>query len=308
MTIDIFLDSGAWSNYTGRSNITLDTYSNFLATHADYFKEYSSLDVINKGEESYNNWVELKRRGFNSIPVFHANSDIKYLEEYLKYSDRIALGALARVPKQLRLWNLDYLWSKYLVNSEGLPKYKVHGFGLTDIDIMIRYPWYSVDSSTWIKHSCYGLILVPQQNLDSEPNFLGPINAISVSIVSERMYGGLESQFYYSKPIQEQLLIKNYIVNILKVPWGESEFIEVDVDYKLKKYERIVKEVELNGKQCENNSLFFPSDKKVAVNKKLIERIIKFGVTNYVDERIRANIRYYKFVLSKLPYPKRFVI
>ena len=210
MTIDIFLDSGAWSNYTGKANITLDKYTNFLQKHQDYFKEYSSLDVLNMGEQSYQNWVEMKRKGFNPIPVFHANSDIKYLEEYLKHSDRIALGALARVPKTLRLWNLDFIWGKYLTDSNGFPTHKVHGFGLTDIDIMVRYPWYSVDSSTWIKHSCYGLVLVPRKNLDTIPDFLGPVDAVAVSAVSERMYGQKESTHYVSKKENEQRLIKNY--------------------------------------------------------------------------------------------------
>lgn len=309
MEIEIFLDSGAWSNYTGKANITLEQYSNFLSKYQQNFTEFSSLDVLNEGEKSYQNWVDLKRQGFNSIPVFHSNSDIKYLEEYLKHSDRIALGALARVPKTLRLWNLDYIWGKYLTDSGGFPTHKVHGFGLTDIDIMIRYPWYSVDSSTWIKHSCYGLILVPQRNLDTNPDFLGPIQAVAVSSVTNRMYGQTESTNFYAKNTQEQALIKNYIVNILDVPWGETEFVEVDPDYKLKKFERIVTESEVTGKSCMymNKTLFFPSDIKIPEGKLLIERIITMGVSNYVNERVRANIRYYKFVLKNLPYPKRFI-
>jgi hypothetical protein len=40
----------------------------------------------------------------------------------------------------------DEVWHYILSNN---PSLKVHGFGLTNIELMERYPWYSVDSSSF---------------------------------------------------------------------------------------------------------------------------------------------------------------
>jgi hypothetical protein len=54
------------------------------------------------------------------------------------------------------------MWEKYLVDGSGRPRLKVHGFGITAIPIMERYPWHSVDSSSWIQSAAFGGIITPQ--------------------------------------------------------------------------------------------------------------------------------------------------
>jgi hypothetical protein len=49
---------------------------------------------------------------------------------------------------QPRLW-LDEVFAHYLTFA-GAPIIKVHGFGMTTFELMARYPWYSVDSSSWL--------------------------------------------------------------------------------------------------------------------------------------------------------------
>ena len=63
---------------------------------------------------------------------------------------------------QLFKW-LDRIWGDHLTNSDGTPKIKVHGFGLTAIPLMERYPWYSVDSSSWVQVSSNGSIMLPNR-------------------------------------------------------------------------------------------------------------------------------------------------
>jgi hypothetical protein len=62
---------------------------------------------------------------------------------------------------QLRIW-LDRIWGKYLTHPDGTPKVRVHGFGLTSVPLMARYPWYSVDSSSWVQLGGMGNIFLPQ--------------------------------------------------------------------------------------------------------------------------------------------------
>jgi len=63
--------------------------------------------------------------------------------------------------KQLCIW-LDRMWDKYLTDGSGRPRLKVHGFGITAIPIMERYPWCSVDSSSWIQSAAFGSIVTPE--------------------------------------------------------------------------------------------------------------------------------------------------
>ncbi len=62
--------------------------------------------------------------------------------------------------KQLIYW-LDRLWEEHLCDSSGNPRVRVHGFGLTSLPLMKRYPWFSVDSSTWVQNAANGMVLIP---------------------------------------------------------------------------------------------------------------------------------------------------
>ena len=61
--------------------------------------------------------------------------------------------------KTVRRW-LDHVWHYYLTNPDGTPKVKVHGFGLTARELMFRFPWGSVDSTSWMHTSRYGGVLM----------------------------------------------------------------------------------------------------------------------------------------------------
>ena len=55
-------------------------------------------------------------------------------------SGYIGLGGMVRQPtKLLRTW-LDRMFADYLTNPDHTPKVKVHGFGLTNLDLLFRYP------------------------------------------------------------------------------------------------------------------------------------------------------------------------
>jgi hypothetical protein len=54
---------------------------------------------------------------------------------------------------------LDRIFTK-LCDKNGHCKWKIHGFGITSPQMMSRYPWYSVDSSSWIKYGAYGMAIL----------------------------------------------------------------------------------------------------------------------------------------------------
>lgn len=165
----IFLDSGAFSMFTQNIKVDLNEYATYIKTNKDFIHIASNLDEIGRGkeQESYNNQKILERYGAKIQPVHHARDDDKWLQKYLAEGyDYIFLGGM--VPEStpyLRGW-LDHIFGKYLVKKDGSAKVKVHGFGLTTTELMRRYPWYSVDSTSWVLAGRFGNIYLDFNDRD----------------------------------------------------------------------------------------------------------------------------------------------
>jgi hypothetical protein len=151
---------------TVEQQITLENYAEFALQYKHLFKAGAfNFDVISPGndtgKESYENWEKLRSLGVTTIPVHHLGDDETYLKKYLDKTDYIGIGAVAKLTTNERLRGLDYVFKEYLMNKQGDPTYRTHGLGLTSADIMLRYPWYSVDSSMSASVAVFGSILLP---------------------------------------------------------------------------------------------------------------------------------------------------
>jgi hypothetical protein len=156
--IELFLDSGAFTADTKNKTIALDRYANFIHQHGNIFSAVANLDVIgDTGPKSWDNLKALEANGCSVIPVFHYGDDIIYLRRMLDGNyPIIALGGLVdSSQKVLQEW-LDEIWDNYLKDKKGNPRRRVHGFGMTDFELMKSYPWYSVDSASWLMAGAYG--------------------------------------------------------------------------------------------------------------------------------------------------------
>lgn len=161
----IFMDSGAFSMFTQGITVDLDRYAAFLSQRADYIEVASNIDVIGAGNErgSYQNQKELEkfRLPVPVCPVHHARDDdswlVKYLDEGYPY---IFLGGMVPETTGYLIEWLDHIWDKYLALPDGTARVKIHGFGLTTFDLMERYPWFSVDSTSWLMISSFGNVIM----------------------------------------------------------------------------------------------------------------------------------------------------
>ena len=150
--LDVFVDSGAFSAWSQGDIIDVEAYMLWLWEYG--FETYASLDVIYDPEatkenfETMRNPNRIKEEGFNPIPTFHYGIDFKYLED-IKDEPYIALGGMVPLAKEsakLQRW-LDKCFEILIDNvKKGM---KVHGFGLSNMQLLKRYPFYSVDSSSW---------------------------------------------------------------------------------------------------------------------------------------------------------------
>jgi len=101
----------------------------------------------------------MEKHGLNPLITFHVNESFDYLKEYIKKYDYIALGGVAQIKgkrDKLQEW-LDHCFS-LILKKKGL---KIHGFAIFSPKLMLRYPFYSVDASTWLIGSTYGNLLIP---------------------------------------------------------------------------------------------------------------------------------------------------
>lgn len=139
---EAFIDSGAFSAASLKVNIDIDDYCEFIIKTGATV--YAGLDVIGDAKATAKNVDYMERvHKLSPIPTFHMGSKLDDLKELMDYP-YIALGGLV-FSKNITN-HCDRVWG-YILNNN--PKLRVHGFGLTNLEMMARYPWYSVDSSSY---------------------------------------------------------------------------------------------------------------------------------------------------------------
>lgn len=280
--VSLFLDSGAFSAFSKGVDININEYISFIKENKEYIEVYANLDVIGDAEATLKNQRIMEKKGLNPLPCFHYGDDIKYLKLYMQENDYIALGGMVPISsKNLILW-LDEIFS-YICDNKGIPKVKVHGFGLTSFDLMFRYPWYSVDSTSWVMTGRFGGILVPKfrnnKYIYNEPPWKITVSNQSSDV---REQGKHISTF---APIEQDIII-NYL-KLKEIKLGKSEYRKEDrKNYKLKKRERWAGEIELDLQSSEEG--YSKSD-----SSDLVETIIEAGVCNDYRLRDEVNIIYY---------------
>lgn len=153
----VFLDSGAFSAFTKGIDVDMPAYCKYIQENADIIEVVdgdvcaSVLDGIGDPELTLQNQLKMEKMGVRPLPCFHYGEDEKYLEYYIKNYDYITIGGMVPISTpQLFHW-LDRIWSEYLTDGAGRPRLRVHGFGLTTLSLVERYPWFSVDSSSWVQ-------------------------------------------------------------------------------------------------------------------------------------------------------------
>lgn len=144
--VDVFADSGAYSAWSCGKTIDVDEYIAWVNRWKHLLTVASAPDVIGDAEASTRATERMRTEvdGIPVLPVFHVGEDWGVLEHWRDRADYVALGGMvpyARDRKVLPVWLAKCF--------EVAPKTAFHGFGMTAWKLLRRFPWYSVDSSSW---------------------------------------------------------------------------------------------------------------------------------------------------------------
>jgi hypothetical protein len=172
----LWLDSGAFSAWNVGREIDLDHYIAYIKANIEHIDYYVNLDVIPgafgvvpspaeveaSAEAGWANMLRMEAEGLKPIPVFHMGEQFRWLRRMVEHGcPYIGISpANDRTTDKKRVW-LDRVFSE-ITDAAGMPVVKTHAFGVTAIDLLIRYPWFSADSTTWIMIAARGKILLPR--------------------------------------------------------------------------------------------------------------------------------------------------
>jgi hypothetical protein len=151
----ILLDSGAFSIFTGASNHNVEKYAQYLLVNKNRCELYANLDVIGNANKTMQNQLFLERAGLEPLPTFHYGSDYTLLEQMVKKYNYIGLGGLVPLAAHRSPRLRNHLTKSFSIIKN---KSRVHGWGMTGPDILCSYPFYSVDSTSWLTGRSFGTL------------------------------------------------------------------------------------------------------------------------------------------------------
>lgn len=236
-----FLDSGAFTLWTKAAKYAeekkcgrwdyydttefwayMDAYANFVKKYQVAIDLYANVDVIPNPKLTWRNQAYLEEQhGIEPVPVVHFTTNLKWLQFYMDRGyEVIGLGGLVGSTSQddCRAW-IDRAFDMVCDHSSRLPQVKIHGFGVTTYDLLIRYPWYSVDSTSWTKIGAFGGILVPHKR---RGKFIFDEQPYLMKVSGESPDRGKMGRHVLTMSQAEIAIVQEWL-DYIKVPMGKMD-------------------------------------------------------------------------------------
>jgi hypothetical protein len=209
----------------------VDQYAKFILKHKDDIDYYANVDAISEAPEityKVQRYLE-KEYGLDPIPVIHRGEDLKWLHKYLDRGHKyIGIGGIAKRgftrSDSFLSWG-DRVFRTICPPPDYLPIIKTHGFAVTSIPMIRRYPWYSIDSVTWKKMSYFGQILVPPVR-NGEYCFTIPPLVIFMDRQSKYTHRKGSGKHFLHLGATVRGQVKTWL-KIIGVPWGKRKGNEI---------------------------------------------------------------------------------
>jgi hypothetical protein len=146
-----------------------DAYAKFMKRMMDDNAEllFTNVDAIHNAEITWKIQKYFEdEHGLFPVPVVHAGASMRYVEHYLdaKKYPLLGMGGLGHsIDLNVYMRWADEVFTELCPRTNDfMPTSKTHGFAMTAWKLIDRWPWWSVDSATWVKLSAYGWLYVPR--------------------------------------------------------------------------------------------------------------------------------------------------
>lgn len=289
MKSKVFLDSGGHSLHALRGKTLpvdfcetdafwdyVEKYCEYIDKNKELLETYVTVDIVNDPELCWKvqRYMECIWN-LSPMPVYHGGEDWKWLIKYLDNYEYIGVTGLARgYTKSQWIRDMgDPLFSLICKKPNYLPTHKIHGFAMTSPSLITAYPWYSVDSTSWIQFGKYGAVIIPRKINGKYSYCKSPYITFVTSRDAKKCSQGHFDNFVdiHQTYFYEYFKEKGFIV-------GSSEFKTVDANYKLQTNEHW-------------------ADKRCG----LVEIVIEEGLCNSHELRDKLNIIFYLDMEAQLP-------
>lgn len=173
----LLIDNGAFTVHTKGGKIDIDEWIDYINSHDEWCDYFVALDeipgvwgqpktkeeLLRAPEVTYKNFlymVDRVNKPEKLMPVFHQEEDFKWLRKLLEHPklDYLCLGANKELTnKQREQWYQEC----FDIINEMRPGLKVHCLGSATISNAQKFPFTSMDATTWIMTGVTGNVLTP---------------------------------------------------------------------------------------------------------------------------------------------------
>ena len=197
---NVILDSGAFSRLNGVVDFSLEDYINFLHRSKNYFYKYITLDYPlrpNASQEeiefsfinTHKNLEILEKEGLKPLPVYQrAWNKLYRLEEYLEKYDYICIGGAGGFISTKDVQEEIELYFNQVFELNSKYNRKLHGLAQTKLEVLKRFPFYSVDSTSWKMTSAMGNIITFKNLFDKMESYWLGKESFEKNIFSKSLY------------------------------------------------------------------------------------------------------------------------
>lgn len=155
------LDSGAFTFMNGQGGAQVDfgaylqKYIKFINDNdIKYFFELDIDAIVGYDKVKEYRRILERKTGKKCIPVWHKSRGLDDFIQTAKAYDYMAIGGIAA--KNIK--RTQYKYFETLLNIAHYHGCKVHGLGFTNTELLHKYKFDSVDSTSWLSGSRFGMI------------------------------------------------------------------------------------------------------------------------------------------------------
>lgn len=155
------LDSGAFTFMTSLKGQNIN-WEQYVINYGKFVKEHDIKLFFELDIDSIVGIEEVERlRGLlekiaerKCIPVWHKSRGLEYWKKICKDYDYVAIGGI--VTQEIKRSEYDVFLPLLKIAREN--NTKVHGLGFTNLKGMVKYKFYSVDSTSWLSGNKFGAV------------------------------------------------------------------------------------------------------------------------------------------------------